>query len=87
MKWIWWIGGAVAYLVIKTEVGIDSPGMWILVVVILVAATLLGQNADASAKKEAQEERDRLAAEAANNALRDVRLQEAAKKTRAKSGK
>lgn len=75
MKWFWWIGGAIAYLVIKNEVGIDSTGMWILVVVILLVASLLGQNAEAAAKRRQQEERDRQASDAAQDALRDFRQQ------------
>lgn len=81
MKWFWWIGGAVAYLVLKNEVGIDSPGMWVVVVVVLVAATLLGQTSDTKGKKRAQDERDRAAAEAANDALNDHRALESQKQT------
>jgi len=72
MKWFWWVGGAALYLVIKNEVGIESPGMWILVVVILVAASMLGQKSEAAGKKREQEDRDRQASEAAHEALKDL---------------
>lgn len=72
MKWFWWVGGAALYLLIKNEVGIDSPGMWILVVVILVAASMLGQNSETAAKKREQEDRDRQASKAAEEALKEL---------------
>ena len=87
MKWVWWIGGAFAYLVIKNEVGIDSVGMWIIVIAVLLAASLLGESAEAKAKKNAQAERDRLAAEAANTALDEFRQRSSSDKPLGKSSK
>lgn len=61
MKWLWWITGAVLFIVIKAEFGDDSIGMYLLLFGILLAFTLLGKRA---AAKEKKIERERLIKEA-----------------------
>lgn len=51
MKWVWWIGGALLNIALKNPQGNDPPGMWVVLLLVLVVSTLLGQRAAKNAKR------------------------------------
>ncbi len=63
MKWVWWIGGAFAYIVYKNEIGTGTMPHYVAQVVILLVASLMGQRADRLRKEAITRELDRQAEE------------------------
>lgn len=86
MKWAWWIGGALLYLMFKDRNGNDSPLMIIGLIVVLTVFSLLGQGAASRQKRKEQEERDRAANEAAKTMLDDVSKNKNQREQTGKSG-
>lgn len=63
MKWVWWIGGAFAYIVYKTEIGTGTAPHFTAQFIILLVGTLMGGRAARLAKEREQSERDERANE------------------------
>lgn len=75
MKWVWWIGGAICYLIYKNEFSSGTTFDFVALVLILLFATMMGERADRSRKILEQQERDR----EANDIARQLEMELKAK--------